>query len=242
MADMAVTNFLDVYEYAFTEIEDVRLDNLMSENPALFLRRCWDYLRNAIPLFTAPKGMQDKLKDYEQPQFDSQSFVGDGTSTAFAGSPGMADVTILIGEVVVAVLSASEASPIATQNGVSYDFETGTIEFDVAPEADADIQVDYYTDGYFNRELSVEEIAILAKCFSVVWFNKIANTFLRTTPKIKDKNFNTDSSFGVEQADTAKLRAMRIELQDMMSDYEQTMAYKVVVPTGKQLLNRYQNG
>ena len=71
-----------------------------------------------------------------------------------------------------------------------------------------------------------------------MWFNKIANTFLRTTPKIEDKNFNTDSSFGVEQADTAKLRSMRIELHDMMAQYENSLAYKSIVPISSQLLNR----
>lgn len=235
---MAVTNFLDVYEYAFTEIEDVRLDNLMSENPALFLRRCWDYLKNGIALFTAPKGIQDKLNDYVMPQFATSSFTGDGATTTFSGVSSMEYSTVLVGKSIVAVLSASAEAPEVSQNGVTYNFETGNITFDDAPESGAKIQVDFYTDGYFNNALNKEEQAILAKCFSVVWFNQVANTFLRTTPKIKDKNFNTDSSFGVEQADTAKLRAMRIELQDMMSDYEQAMAYKVTVPNGRQLLKR----
>lgn len=234
---MGTTPFMSVYEYGFTEIDDVRMSDLMDENPALFLRRCWDYLRNAIPLFTDPKGMQDKLQDYVAPVFSDASFQGDGTSTVFHGEAGEQYVDVLVNGSVVSVIEVEGDAPV-TVNGVTYDPVTGDITFDTAPAADATIEVDFSIDGYFNSELNQDEIAILGKCFSVVWFNKIANTFLRTTPKIKDKNFNTDSSFGVEQADTAKLRAMRIELQDMMAAYENTLAYKVVVPAGRQLLHR----
>lgn len=234
---MGKTPFFDVYEYAFTEIDDVRMSTLMDENPALFLSRCWEYLRNAIPLFTSPKGMQDKLKDYVEPTYSEQHFNGDGTETTFNGEPDMDYVIVSVDTIVKAVIDTTDAEgETVTVNGITYNITTGEITFTEAPQGS--IFVDYNTNGYFNAELNHDEIAILAKCFSVVWFNKNANTFLRTTPKIKDKNFNTDSSFGVEQADTAKLRSMRIELHDMMAQYENSLAYKSVVPISSQLLNR----
>lgn len=228
------TSFMEVYTYGFAEIEDVRLDNLMSENPALFLRRVWDYLRNAIPLFTSPMGIQSKLNDYTEPVFSDATFETDGETTAFVGTPEMEYVVVTVDDSVVASI---ETTTEATANGVTYNYETGEITFDVAPQAGT-IYVDYYTDGYFNSELNTQELYILGVCFRVVWFNKIANTFLRTTPKIKDKNFNMDSSWGMEQADTAKLRAMRSELTDAMAAYENTLAYKTTVPMTSQLLNK----
>lgn len=236
---MGTTPFMDVYDYAFTEIDDVRMSDLMDENPALFLRRCWDYLRNAIPLFTDPKGIQNKMQDYVAPILTDVGYTGDGTTTVFSGTANAEDIVVMVGAEVVAILEADlESGDPVTDNGVTYDPATGDITFAEAPAVNDIISIDFSAGGYFNQELTKDEIAILGKCFSIVWFNKIANTFLRTTPKIKDKNFNTDSSFGVEQADTAKLRAMRIELQDMMAAYENTLAYKAVVPSARQLLNR----
>ena len=107
---MGKTPFFDVYEYAFTEIDDVRMSTLMDENPALFLSRCWDYLRNAIPLFTSPKGMQKKLADYSAPISSSQTINGDGTTTTYAGTPNMDYVVVSSTDGVIAVIDTTSAS------------------------------------------------------------------------------------------------------------------------------------
>ena len=90
----------------------------------------------------------------------------------------------------------------------------------------------------YRKDKYGKELSILGIAFRLVWFSKIANTFLRTTPKIKDKNFNMDSSWGVEQADTAKVKSLKTELVDAMKEYENSLAYGVVVPSARQLLNR----
>lgn len=232
---MGVTNFADVYPYGLNDIDDIRLEQLKENDPALYLRRLWAYLQSAIPYFTSPQGIQDKVGDYTEPIFSDYNFSGDGTTTVF---------TVDAGQEYVCVETSEENTPIAviftdgvtTVNGVTYDPEAGTLTFETAP--DYDFYVDLYTDGYFNQELNTQEMAILGIAFRMCWFKKIANTFLRTTPKIKDKNFNMDSSWGVEQADTARVKALKVELVDAMADYEQYLAYKAVVPMSRQLLNQ----
>lgn len=231
---MGVTYFSDVYPYGLAEIDDVRLDNLKSTDPALYLQRLWDYLRNAIPKFTAPKGIQVKLTDYVTPVFTDAKYQGDGTQTEFSTGAN-ADYVCITDEngSSIAVIMPETS---LTSGGVTYDAENGKITFDTAPNYA--FYVDSYVDGYFNQELNETEKSILGIAFRIAWFSKIANTFLRTTPKIKDKNFNMDSSWGVEQADTARIKALRVELVDAMTDYENTVAYHVTVPSGNQLLNR----
>lgn len=231
---METTNFADVYEYAVAEIDDVRLENLKKTNPALYLRRLWDYLRNAIPLFSSPMGMVKKLENYVAPTFDDETFVCDGQTTVFTLSTGGECICVTNdrGNVVAVIIPAEST----TDRGVTYDEETHTLTFATAPHGE--IYVDLYTDGYFNFDLNIKELSILGIAFRLVWFSKIANTFLRTTPKIKDKNFNMDSSWGVEQADTAKVKSLKTELVDAMKEYENSLAYGVVVPSARQLLNR----
>lgn len=234
---MNVTYFAEVYPYGLDSIDDIRLDQLKVSDPALYLRRLWAYLQSAIPYFTSPQGIQAKVTDYTEPSFADFNFAGDGTTTVFTVAPSMEYVCIESAEdTPIAVIFPSVS---ATENGITYDSENGTLTFDTAP--DYDFYVDLYADGYFNKELNIQEKAILGIAFRLCWFKKIANTFLRTTPKIKDKNFNMDSSWGVEQADTARVKALKVELVDAMADYEQYLAYKAVVPTGRQLLNQFPN-
>lgn len=232
---MSVTYFADVYPYGLNSIDDIRLEQLKANDPALYLNRLWAYLQSAIPYFTSPTGIQDKVKDYVEPSFSDFSFDGDGTTTIFTVDTGREYVCVESADnEPIAVIFPSEE---ATVNGITYDSEAGTLTFEAAP--DYSFYVDLYTDGYFNQELNTQEMAILGIAFRLCWFKKIANTFLRTTPKIKDKNFNMDSSWGVEQADTARVKALKVELVDAMADYEQYLAYKAVVPSGRQLLNQF---
>ena len=233
---MGVTYFADVYPYGLNEIDDVRLDNLKSNDPALYLRRLWDYLKNAIPRFTSPKGIQAKVSNYTEPKFSDYTFYGDQQTTVFSVDADMEYVCVMMGNNNMPIATIVVDGDTTTVNGVTYDKINGTLTFEVAPQFE--FYVDLYKDGYFNEELNEQEMSILGVAFRLVWFSKLANTFLRTTPKIKDKNFNMDSSWGVEQADTARVRALKVELVDAMADYEQDLAYKAVVPTGRQLLRQ----
>lgn len=231
---MSVTQFSEVYPYGLNGIDDIRLEQLKVNDPALYLNRLWAYLQNAIPYFTSPQGIQDKINDYVEPEFSDFDFVGDGETTVFVVDKEKEFVCVENAEnEPIAVIITAQSTSV---NGVTYDPIEGTLTFDTAP--DYEFYVDLYTDGYFNSKLNIQEMAILGIAFRLCWFKKIANTFLRTTPKIKDKNFNMDSSWGVEQADTARVKALKVELVDAMADYEQYLAYKAVVPSSRQLLHK----
>lgn len=83
---MNITNFADVYEYALAEIDDIRLFRLNEVNPALYLYRLRDYIRNAIPQVSHPKGIQEKLCTYKEPILNQFTFEGDGETTVFTVS------------------------------------------------------------------------------------------------------------------------------------------------------------
>lgn len=233
---MSITKFSDAYEYSLAEIDDIRLTQLNVTNPALYLYRLFAYMQNAIARVTNPKGIQERLGNYTEPILEQFTFTGDGTETTFAVGTGAECVTVSDkdGEIIATIIPSESTSV----NGITYDAELGTLVFDVAPLDGFVFNADLYTDGYFNVDLNIYEMNILGIAFRYVWFSRLANTFLRTTPKIKDKNFNMDSSWGVEQADTAKLKAMRTELVDAMADYERYLAYYNTVPATWQLMNR----
>lgn len=237
---MSTTKFSDVYEYGLNEVDDVRLDRLKSVNPALYLNGLWAYLKNGIALFTDPKGIQDKLYDYTEPVLNELSYSGDGTTVTYTAPSGVDCISISDSKgntLAVIIPSVSNRSVGTETYSSTYDSEAGTITFDTAPTSDAVFNVDTYTDGYFHTQLNIYEMEILGIAFRYCWFSHLSNTFLRHTPKIKDKNFNMDSSWGVEQADTARLKAMKVELNDAMASYERYLAFKAVVPEQRQLMN-----
>lgn len=233
---MSITQFSDAYEYSLAEIDDIRLIQLDVANPALYLYRLFSYMQNAIARVTNPKGIQERIGNYTEPILKQSTHTGDGTTTVFTVGENADCVTVSDkdGEIIATIIPSESSSA----NGITYNAENGTITFDVAPAQGYVFNADLYTDGYFNVELNIYEMNILGIAFRYVWFSKIANTFLRTTPKIKDKNFNMDSSWGVEQADTAKLRAMKTDLVDAMADYERYLAYYSTVPNTWQLINQ----
>ena len=233
---MDKTLFTDVYEYALSEMDDIRLIRLDETNPALYLYRLWSYMQTSIPYVSSPKGIQERLSDYVKPILNQFTFVGDGATTVFTVSQGADCLTVSDkdGEIIATIIPSVSTA----ENGITYDPTAGTVTFDTAPANETTFNVDLYTDGYFNVGLNVYEMNILGIAFRYVWFSKISNTFLRNTPKIKDKNFNMDSSWGVEQVDTARKKAMWNELHDAMANYEHLIAYSATVPTTNQLMHQ----
>lgn len=231
------TYFADVYPYALAKIDDIRLDKLLGRNPALLYRRMWLYMMNAIPKFTSPKGIKEILK-YEKPIFSDFSQTGDGVNATFNTLNVDVDMAFIsINGVVVNYYDSNDDKPDTSV----YNPVLGTVTFDVAPELGADIDVDFYNDGYFielkNDHPYIETIkSILGTCIELMWFTRIANNWLRIAPKLKDKNFSIDSSWNTEKADDARTKETKRTLNTEMRDFEAELAYQEIVPAQKQLL------
>lgn len=232
------TYFMDIYPYALAKIDDINLNKLLSKNPALLYRRLWSYMMNAIPKFTSPKGM-DELLIYVRPVFKDNSFTADGIAATFdtkITEPDMACISV--GDMVVNCYDSTAEEPDTSM----YDPVMGIITFDVAPTEGTEIEVDFYTDGYFIKikpyNTYIATISqILGSCIELMWFTRVANNWLRMAPKAKDKNFKIDSSWNTQKSDDGRIQAITQSLNTEMREFELMLENKRIVKSQDQVVS-----
>lgn len=218
-----------ITDFALTEIDDVRLTEELSENPALFFRRMSLYLKNGAAYFDNPPEIQNWLKSTE-PQFEDYEWVGETSADETVVDTGIIGYELMS----VVTICTDSVGTVVTKpyHDAVYDSETGEVTFPAGIEDGTVFSLDFYTDGQFENTLTLEEKRILGKCTALVWNERFDGNWLNMQPKIHDKSFTVGSESAHIRAVSEKMRRLRAELNDEIRRYEQNVAYRNTVKRG----------
>lgn len=218
-----------ITDHAMVEINDVRLEQQLQQNAALFFRRMWLYVKNGVPLFNNPPEMRERLA-YTAPLFADYEWIGAASAQPTVVSTNCVGYELMSVQVNEQMPDGNIVSTPYTE--ATYDSETGDVTF---PDGIADgtvFQLDFYTDGQFENELNEEEKRILAICVALVWYERFSNDWLNMQPKIASKSFSVGSESNYIRAMTERDRSRRAYLFAEMNKYAQNVAYRNMIGHG----------
>lgn len=225
---MPGTTFSDVIcNHALVEIDDVRLQKKLAESPARFYRTMAMYMMNAIPRFHKPPEAREWLK-FTAPQYDDYQYTttDQDTGESIAIETGVKGYELCNAILIQADGYGGVANiPLPTE----YDEETGVVTIRGAFQPGMTIDIDFYTDGVFDRNLGYDVKRILGLCVQVVWENRFVNAFLIQQPKIKDRSFDVGNEANYMRASTERLRELTARLNGELNAFEQDIEYGRVV-------------
>lgn len=211
--------------YAMLYIDDDRMADKLKNNPARFFREMSLYMQSAIPRFNRPVEIIAYLKQGTQPSFDSFLW------TASEGDQGPAAVsTGMIGyELCSAVIRGTDryGNPTEIPCPTQYDPETGTVTLEEAMPGTV-IDMDFYSDGTFANELTLEMKRILGLCVQSVWETRFTSAWLPREAKVADRSFTPPNEANWTRAQEEKRRSLEAALNEELRSYEQNCAYLTV--------------
>lgn len=217
------TTFSEIItNFAMQGNKDLNWQSELATSPARFFRAKSAAVINAIPRFNRPPEMASFLT-FSAPLYDDTSMTVDAEMPA--GSvieSGLKNYELCS---VVIVHPDGSATPVES----TYDAATGNVTLSEAVSAGSSIDIDAYSDGQFDRELTLEQKRILGLCVVTDWFYRFSNDWLNMTPKIKDKTFDVGSESAQMTANTAKYKEMEAMLNDALLRYEINVAHRNVV-------------
>lgn len=225
-----------ITNHAMVVIDDVRLQELAAQNPALFMRRMSLYVKNAIPLFSRPPQMVGYLlHEIVEPSFGDYEWTSTEQSTT-------EQTVISTGMIGYDLCHCEYAQALDTEDvyftpvEVSYDAETGEVTIPITLSAGLTYSIDFYKDGEFFYDLTPSQKRILGLCVASVWDERFFRNFLNDTMKIKDQSFNTVNESNYMREGAAKKAKNRAMLNDELRKYEQDVAYRTALPDAKYTL------
>ncbi len=223
---MSQTSFIEVISnHAMVEIADIRLQKELSISPARFFRKMCFYMLNAIPRFNRPPEAREWLK-FTAPVYDGTEYTvpadyNSGTINIPSGMIGFEICSVV--KIEQDGYGGYQFAPI--QSAV-YDAATGNVTIpDGNVTAGDQLSVDFYTDGYFDRDLGYDIKRILGLLVQIVWENRFANDFLLQQPKIKDKSFDVGSEANHMRASTERMKFLNEQINQELKRFEQSLAY-----------------
>ena len=214
-----------ITDYAMVEIDDVRLSDELAIDTALFFRRMALYLRNAIPFFTCPPQMADRLS-YTAPQWEDAEWTSPG------GDNQQADIGLTGFELMSAVKKTVRCDGTVDFESFSdavYDKATGIVTFPSTVEEGTVFSLDFYTDGVFANELNETEKRILGLCTALVWTQRFSTNWLNLQPKVQDQSFSVGNEANHMRATTDRVAQLRAQVSAEIRKYEQDSAYRNTV-------------
>lgn len=217
-----------ICDYFMVQQSDVRLQDELDENQAKFFRKMATYMKSAIPMFNRPPEVRDWLK-HTDPDFDDYSM-----DTTSAMDDGDVIETGITGHTLCSagVLEEDDLGEIRyTPIEVSYDPETGDVTLQEVVGSGVEIQLDFYTDGHFDNDLTDEMKNILGLCLQYVWERRFNNDFLYRTPKAKDRNFDTGNEANWTGKGTERMRTVYGQLNSAMIAFEQALSANETIPS-----------
>lgn len=213
-----------ITDYAMVEIDDLRMRTELQDNPALFFRGMSLYMKNAIPYFNNPPETQGWLKNTPPSFADYYWTVPTDTAEETVVQTGQLGYELMS----VQILSEEENGVVGVTPyiGATYDSETGNVTFPAGLTEGTQFQMDFYTDGTFDNDLTEEEKRILGLCVDYVWNVRFSGNWLNMQPKVQDANFTVGSEANYTRAQTERMRQKRIALNDEIHKYAQNVAYR----------------
>lgn len=230
-----------ITNYAMTNIDDVRLQEDAANDPAAFFRRMSLYMENAIPLFSLPVQMREYLRDgLVAPSYDDMYWDSTAESTAQSTVVETDKTGYELFSCAIVEQDVTGGMSVTPYNGAAYDPETGRVTFPPQDGAGIHYSLDFYTDGEFGHELTMEQKRILGLCVASVWDERFFRNWLNDQMKIKDASFETVNEGTYMKEGAAKQEKNRARLMDEMHKYEQDCAFLNTVQRGRGGYGRYQ--
>lgn len=230
-----------ITEYCAILIHDQRDEELARTNKPLYARKMWGYLQAAIPFFTIPSIMLEYLVGtYENPKITAPIY---GSLLYTVEQDFTADFTVVLDEngkgyelfnCQIQTVDDFDRTELIPTNVATYDSENGVVTFHATPEQPIAkgtvFNMDFYTDGYFAENLSVEIMRILGMCFEAVWQTHFNNDWLSIVPKVEDKSFYEQNRANKMLADDGRLSKYLSNAYSAMRKYEEKLVAKKVIP------------
>lgn len=232
-------------KYCAVYVDDERLTELAATNAPLYAKKMCGYFIPAISLFTIPAN----VKDYLVGDRISPNFVAPTTANKrLILSQSVLEPTVfnlgddykgfeLFAASIVTILDGGQGAMVEPTAICTYDKEAGTVTINASADKPVDagtiFDFDFYTDGYFKNDLSIDMLNILGLCFQVVWQNRFNTDWLSIVPKTEDKSFFEQNRANKMNADTERLRQAKQQLAGEMRAYEQRLGYKGAVSADK---------
>ena len=232
--------------YCAKYVDDVRLNEKAQTDPPLYAWNMYCYFLPAISLFTTPKEMPTYLFGTQSdPKFVESVFADTSYTT---NEDYTSDLVLTLGEeyagfdlCAARIKNIDEFQRVTyTTLNVNYDTASGTITIEASENSPipsgAYIEIDFYKDGSFARDLTPQMMNILGMCFQVVWQDRFNTDWLSIVPKVEDKSFFEQNRANKMNADTARLSELRKKLAEEMRAFEQILAYNKAIPSGNRLI------
>lgn len=220
-----MTAIAEIITQAMVYIDDIRLQEQLAVNPALFYRRMSDYITAAMPLLSSPPQLFEYVsKEYTTPEYGEMYWTSTDESTA--GETVLS--TEFIGYDLCSIVSLDSENNATAYSEAVYNSETGEITFPQQLSSDIDYEIDFYKDGEV-ADLTPTMLRLFALAVTIVWDERFANSWLNITQKIHDSSFQTVNESTYMDKLTNRQKENRQRFQDEMRKYEQNVAYKNVV-------------
>lgn len=220
-----MTAIADVITQVMVEIDDIRLQEQLAVNPALFYRRMSDYINAAMPLLSSPP----ELFDYVHGQYTAPEYGDtDWTSTEASTTAETVIATDYIGYDLCSIVSLDAENNATPYLDATYNSETGEVTFPIQPSAGINYEINFYKDGE-TADLTPTMVRLFALAIAIVWDERFSNNWLAITPKIKDSSFQAPNESTYIDKTTTREDKKRQRFQDELRKYEQNSAYKTVV-------------
>ena len=220
-----MTAIADVITQAMVYIDDIRMQEQLAVNPALFYRRMSDYINAAMPLLSSPPQLLDYVHgQYTEPEYGDEYW----TSTEASLTEETVISTDYIGYDLCSVVSIDAENNATAYPDATYNSETGEVTFPQQVAEGINYEIDFYKDGE-TADLTPTMVRLFALAIAIVWDERFSNAWLSITQKIKDSSFQTVNESTYIDKLTNRQKENRQRFQDEMRKYEQNSAYKTVV-------------
>lgn len=216
------TKLADIIAEAMLYIDDVRLQEQLQTNPALFCRRMSAYVTSAMPLLSNPPELYHHIsKDFVPATYTSYEWVSTEESTT---QETVVETGFSGYELVTAVVRSEDGEYVTAYSDFTYDSETGNITFPIQSMSGIDYEVDFYTDGEV-ADLTLSMLRLYGLAVTVVWYQRLDNNWLNITPKIRDSSFSTINESNYMDKMDGRMKSVMLEFRDELRKYEQNNAY-----------------
>ena len=220
-----MTATADIISEAMLYIDDIRLQEQLAINPALFYRRMSMYVTAAMPLLSSPPQLFEYISGkYTEAVYEDYAW----TSTVDSTMETTTLDTQCVGYDLFSVVAYDCDGNAKPYDLAVYDKDTGEITFPVQPEANIEYEIDFYTDGEV-ADLSLTMKRLFGLAIAIVWDERFSRNWLNITTKIKDSSFQTVNESTYIDKITIRMKENRQALQDELRKYEQNTAYNTVV-------------
>lgn len=189
------TSFFTVYKKAVTEFKDPTLKDLLLNQPVLFGQSMYNFLENAISLFTVPLKAHSRISQFNSPYKNTEKFIGDGLTNIYrlVNPPKETIVENCIFEFRV--------------NGTMvlgyYNEDTYSAVLEIAPPQDSIVKIIVYYCGEWSLDLYPDEQYILSQFILSCWAEYISNDKLDIIRLLGDTDFTLTSNASTTTAKTA---------------------------------------